>query len=135
MAAGGFAEPVSNHLAFGNRKRKILSLQEYSLLSWRSVANLFPQTPLVADMLQQADLVGFGSLPIVLSAVFFTGAALALNSATTLSRFGATTVIGQLVFDWHRAGTRAGARRTGGGGAELVRDGERTWFHDRYGAN
>jgi phospholipid/cholesterol/gamma-HCH transport system permease protein len=42
-------------------------------------------------------LVGFGSLPIVLSACFFTGAALALNSATTLSRFGAQTVIGQLV--------------------------------------
>jgi len=48
-------------------------------------------------MVQQADLVGFGSLPIVLSACFFTGAALALNSATTLSRFGAQTVIGQLV--------------------------------------
>jgi phospholipid/cholesterol/gamma-HCH transport system permease protein len=38
-----------------------------------------------------------GSLPIVLSACFFTGAALALNSATTLSRFGALTVTGQLV--------------------------------------
>jgi phospholipid/cholesterol/gamma-HCH transport system permease protein len=47
--------------------------------------------------MQQADFIGFGSLPIVLAAVFFTGAALALNSASTLSRFGATTLIGQLV--------------------------------------
>ena len=48
-------------------------------------------------MAQQADVIGFGSLPIVLAACFFTGAALALNSATTLSRFGAQAVIGQLV--------------------------------------
>src|SRR5258707_5329907 len=78
-------------------KKKLLSLQEYSLLAAQPVANLFRKPLYVADMLQQADLIGFGSLPIVLSAVFFTGAALALNSATTLSRFGATTVIGQLV--------------------------------------
>src|SRR5437016_12691178 len=48
-------------------------------------------------MIQQADLIGFGSLPIVLAACFFTGAALALNSASTLSRFGALSLIGQLV--------------------------------------
>jgi len=39
------------------------------------------------------DLIGFGSLPIVLAACFFTGAALALNSATTLTRFGALTLV------------------------------------------
>ena len=78
-------------------RNKIASLQEYSLLAAQSVANLF-RTPLyVADAIQQADLIGFGSLPIVLASVFFTGAALALNSATTLSRFGAETVVGQLV--------------------------------------
>src|SRR5207247_9303138 len=44
-----------------------------------------------------AYLIGFGSLPTVLAACFFTGAALALNSATTLTRFGALTLIGQLV--------------------------------------
>ena len=35
-------------------------------------------------MVQQADLIGFGSISIVLSACFFIGVALALNSATTL---------------------------------------------------
>ena len=78
-------------------KRKIASLQEYSLLASQSVGNLFRRPLYVADAIQQADLIGFGSLPIVLASVFFTGAALALNSATTLSRFGAETVIGQLV--------------------------------------
>jgi ABC-type transporter Mla maintaining outer membrane lipid asymmetry permease subunit MlaE len=36
-------------------------------------------------MVQQADLIGFGSLPVVLASVFFTGVALALNSATTFA--------------------------------------------------
>jgi phospholipid/cholesterol/gamma-HCH transport system permease protein len=78
-------------------KRKVLSLQEYVLLSARAVTNLFRRPVYVADMIQQADLLGVGSIPIVLASVFFTGAALALNSDTVLSRFGATTLIGQLV--------------------------------------
>jgi phospholipid/cholesterol/gamma-HCH transport system permease protein len=78
-------------------KEKVLSVQEYSLLAWRSIANLFGHPRYLADTLQQADLIGFGSLPIVLAACFFTGAALALNSASSLSRFGAISVIGQLV--------------------------------------
>jgi phospholipid/cholesterol/gamma-HCH transport system permease protein len=78
-------------------KEKIKSVQDYTLLSIRSLGNLFTPPRYMADTLQQADLIGVGSLPIVLAAVFFTGAALALNSATTLSRFGAQTVIGQLV--------------------------------------
>ena len=78
-------------------KQKLLSVQEYSLLSVQAIANLFRRPRYFADMTQQADLIGFGSLPIVLAACFFTGAALALNSAATLKRFGALTLIGQLV--------------------------------------
>ena len=78
-------------------KEKVKSIQDYALLAARSVGNLLKRPLYVADMIQQADLIGFGSLPIVLAACFFTGAALALNSASTLDRFGAMTVIGQLV--------------------------------------
>jgi phospholipid/cholesterol/gamma-HCH transport system permease protein len=78
-------------------KQKLLSVQEYALLSIQSIANLSRRPRYFADMTQQADLIGFGSLPIVLAACFFTGAALALNSAATLKRFGALTLIGQLV--------------------------------------
>lgn len=78
-------------------KSKVLAVQEYSLLAWRSITNVFGHPRYLADTLQQADLIGFGSLPIVLAACFFTGAALALNSASSLSRFGAISVIGQLV--------------------------------------
>ena len=78
-------------------KSKVLAVQDYSLLAWRSIVNLFSRPRYFSDALHQADLIGFGSLPIVLAACFFTGAALALNSASSLSRFGAINVIGQLV--------------------------------------
>jgi phospholipid/cholesterol/gamma-HCH transport system permease protein len=97
MAAGDFLSSIELASPTDFAKRKIQSLQDYSILAGESVANLFRAPRYVADMVQQMDLIGFGSLPIVLASVFFTGAALALNSATTLSRFGATTVIGQLV--------------------------------------
>ncbi len=95
MADGDLTIEFTSPLEFA--KKKVASIQEYSLLAAQSVANLFRRPLYIADMMQQADLIGFGSLPIVLASVFFTGAALALNSATTLSRFGAETVVGQLV--------------------------------------
>src|SRR6267378_2926126 len=97
MAAGDFLSSIELISPTEFAKKKIQSLQDYSILAAESVANLFRRPRYAADMMQQMDLIGFGSLPIVLASVFFTGAALALNSATTLSRFGATTVIGQLV--------------------------------------
>jgi phospholipid/cholesterol/gamma-HCH transport system permease protein len=97
MAAGDFLSSIELISPTDFAKRKIQSLQDYSILAAQSVANLFRKPRYVADMVQQMDMIGFGSMPIVLASVFFTGAALALNSATTLSRFGATTVIGQLV--------------------------------------
>ncbi|MBV8893020.1 MAG: ABC transporter permease [Acidobacteria bacterium] len=78
-------------------KEKVQSVQDYVLLAVRSVANLFRSPRYFGDAVQQADIIGVGSLPIVLAACFFTGAALALNTAKSLGRFGALTLIGQLV--------------------------------------
>jgi len=78
-------------------KNKIESVQEYTFLSARALGNLFKRPIYTADMIQQADFIGFGSMSIVLSSCFFIGVALALNSATTLGRFGAQTLIGELV--------------------------------------
>jgi phospholipid/cholesterol/gamma-HCH transport system permease protein len=78
-------------------KGKVASVQEYTFLAGRSLVNVFKRPIYTGDMVQQADLIGFGSMSIVLSACFFIGVALALNSATTLGRFGARTLIGELV--------------------------------------
>jgi len=78
-------------------KQSVLAVQNYSLLAWRSIANIFGHPRYVADTLLQADMIGVGSLPIVVLTGFFTGAVLALQGANTLQRFGSLSLIGQLV--------------------------------------
>jgi phospholipid/cholesterol/gamma-HCH transport system permease protein len=78
-------------------RETVQTVQDYSLLAGQSIANLFRYPRYFADMLQQADLIGVGSLPIVVLTGFFTGAVLALNSANTLQRFGSLSLLGQLV--------------------------------------
>jgi phospholipid/cholesterol/gamma-HCH transport system permease protein len=78
-------------------KGMVLAIQEYWELATRSVLNLFRRPRYVADTLQQMDLIGVGSLPIVVLTGFFTGAVLALQGANTLQRFGSLSLIGQLV--------------------------------------
>src|SRR5580692_8071043 len=78
-------------------KDLVQAVQDYSVLAGRSMSNLFRQPRYFADMIQQADLIGVGSLPIVVLTGLSIGAELALNSANTLQRFGSLSLIGQLV--------------------------------------
>jgi phospholipid/cholesterol/gamma-HCH transport system permease protein len=78
-------------------KQRVLAVQEFAILSLRSATNIFRRPLYVSDILIQADLIGFGSLPIVILTGFFTGGVLALQSASALSQFGATGITGQLV--------------------------------------
>jgi phospholipid/cholesterol/gamma-HCH transport system permease protein len=78
-------------------KQKILAVQEYAVIAARSIGNVFTAPRYLGDTTQQADLIGVGSLPIVILCGFFTGGALAQNSGSTLQRFGSLSLIGQLV--------------------------------------
>ncbi len=78
-------------------KDYVLAVQEYTLLALRSVSNIFRHPRYITDTLIQADLIGVGSVPIVVLTGFFTGAVLALQSANSLARFGALSLTGQLV--------------------------------------
>jgi phospholipid/cholesterol/gamma-HCH transport system permease protein len=78
-------------------REKVLAVQEYSLLSWTALINIFRRPFYWVDLYTQADLIGVGSVPIVILTGFFTGGVLALNSATTLAQFGAKAVTGELV--------------------------------------
>jgi phospholipid/cholesterol/gamma-HCH transport system permease protein len=78
-------------------KDVVQAVQDYTILAWRSIAGLFRQPRYAADIIQQADLIGVGSLPIVVLTGLFTGGVLALNSAHTLEKFGSLSLIGQLV--------------------------------------
>ena len=78
-------------------KQIVLTVQDYSLFAFRAVMNLFSRPIYWVDMLMQAEIIGVGSAAIVLLAGFFTGAVLAVQSATTLAEFGATAVTGRFV--------------------------------------
>jgi len=78
-------------------KEKVQAVQDYAILAGQSLANLFRYPRYFGDMVQQADLIGFGSLPVVVLTGGFTGAVLTLNSANSLQRFGSLSLLGQLV--------------------------------------
>jgi phospholipid/cholesterol/gamma-HCH transport system permease protein len=78
-------------------KQKIASIQDYSVLSWHAITNIFSRPRYWADIFTQMDSIGFGSLPIIVLTGFFTGCVLALQSATSLQEFGAVSMTGSLV--------------------------------------
>lgn len=78
-------------------KEQIFTVQSYALFCAQALANLFRRPLYLADMVLQGDLIGVGSLPIVVLTGFFTGAVLALQAANTLERFGSIDLVGQLV--------------------------------------
>jgi phospholipid/cholesterol/gamma-HCH transport system permease protein len=78
-------------------KQTVLTVQDYSLFAARAFMNLWTEPRYWPEFLMQSDIIGFGSAAIVLLSGFFTGGVLALQSAATLSQFGATAVTGQFV--------------------------------------
>jgi phospholipid/cholesterol/gamma-HCH transport system permease protein len=78
-------------------KNAALEVQEYVRLV-SSAFRGFVTPPIYRhDIVEQFDVIGFGSLTVVLMTGLFTGAALALNSGQTLDQFGARPVVGRLV--------------------------------------
>ncbi|HEU5341400.1 ABC transporter permease [Edaphobacter sp.] len=78
-------------------KEKIAAIQDYALLSWHAVINIFSGPRYWADIFTQMDSIGVGSMPIVVLTGFFTGCVLALQSATSLQEFGSVSLTGNLV--------------------------------------
>jgi phospholipid/cholesterol/gamma-HCH transport system permease protein len=90
------AATVTGALSDG-AKRWILHVQEYSQLSARSVSSLFSPPYYVSDVLDQMDIIGVGSLPIVLLTGFFIGAVMVLQTAAQFERFGQTALTADVV--------------------------------------
>src|SRR5580692_3930742 len=78
-------------------KQTIASIQDYSILCWRAITNLFSRPRYWADIYTQMDSIGVGSTPIIVLTGFFTGCVLALQSATSLQAFGSVSLTGSLV--------------------------------------
>src|SRR5579863_4855758 len=78
-------------------KNIVGTVQAYSIFAYRGATNIFRPPVYWPDFLVQSDIIGFGSASIVLLSGFFTGGVLALQSAATLSEFGATAMTGRFV--------------------------------------
>ena len=78
-------------------KAAVKEVQELSFLVAKVFAGIFRRPFYARDILTQMDIVGVGSLTVVLLTGFFTGAVLALQTSKSLSTFGAVSMTGGLV--------------------------------------
>jgi phospholipid/cholesterol/gamma-HCH transport system permease protein len=78
-------------------KKAALEVQEYVYLVRAAVYGVFSRPFYYHDVVEQFDVIGVGSITVVLLTGFFTGAALASQSGLTLDQFGARPVVGRLV--------------------------------------
>ncbi len=73
------------------------AFQDFLLLAGRSFANIFQRPHYWDDVAIQMDIIGFGSLPIVILTGFFSGAIIALQMARALNTYGASSEVGAIV--------------------------------------
>jgi phospholipid/cholesterol/gamma-HCH transport system permease protein len=78
-------------------KRGLAGVQGYALLSVRALTNLVPGPVYTQDIVQQMDLIGVGSLPIILLCGLFIGAVTVLQTGSQFTRFGQTALTGDVV--------------------------------------
>jgi len=78
-------------------KLRIQHVQDYSILAMQSITNLFSPPYYWSDILEQMDIIGVGSLPIVVLTGFFIGAVMVLQTAAQFIRFGQTALTADAV--------------------------------------
>jgi phospholipid/cholesterol/gamma-HCH transport system permease protein len=78
-------------------KNWLASIQDYTLMASRALANVATAPRYLQDLLDQMDDIGVGSLPIVLVSGFFIGAVMVLQTGSQFVRFGQTALTGDIV--------------------------------------
>ena len=81
----------------GSVKQRLFELQEFTLMSTRALSNLLTSPRYLSDTIDQMDVIGVGSLPIVILTGFFIGAVMVLQTAAQFERFGETVLTGDVV--------------------------------------
>ena len=78
-------------------KAGLLEVQEYLRMVGRAGRALVTRPFYYRDVVEQFDIIGVGSMTVVLLTGMFTGMVLALQSGFTLDQFGARSMVGRLV--------------------------------------
>jgi phospholipid/cholesterol/gamma-HCH transport system permease protein len=90
-------QPPSHGVLTRSVMQGLLSFQNYAELTARAMVSVFTPPHYVGDLLEQMDIIGVGSLPVVLITGFFIGAVMVLQTATQFARFGQTSLTGDAV--------------------------------------
>lgn len=75
----------------------LFELQEISLLLWNGFKGLFRGPRYFPEIVRQMDVIGVGSIPIIILTGFFTGGVLVLQTYPTLEYYGIQTESGRSV--------------------------------------
>lgn len=78
-------------------RKFLFELQEITLMIWSVLVGMTKSPRYFKELFQQMDLVGVGSIPIILLTGFFTGGVLTLQSYPTLAYYGGQNETGMLV--------------------------------------
>jgi phospholipid/cholesterol/gamma-HCH transport system permease protein len=78
-------------------KEFVLAAQDFFLLSGRALGNIFRRPHYADDVFMQMDIIGVGSLPIVIPTGFLSGAVMALQMSRALQDYGQVEKTGTLV--------------------------------------
>src|ERR1700691_480938 len=78
-------------------KEPFIAIQEFYLLTGRALGNVAARPHYGDDIVAQMDLIGVGSLPIVILTGLFAGAVMALQMSRALQQYGQVDQTGTLV--------------------------------------
>lgn len=78
-------------------KARAFAVQDYCLLVARSVKSAFAANRYFSDLIEQMDIIGVGSLRIVMVALTCVGGVVVLNAAGQFRRFGETSLTADAV--------------------------------------
>ena len=78
-------------------KGPFIAIQDFFVLTGRALANVVARPHYGDDIVMQMDLIGVGSLPIVILTGFFAGAVMALQMSRALATYGQVEQTGTLV--------------------------------------
>lgn len=93
MLASGDAEVG----LFDFLKPPVAAIQDFYTLAGRAFLNVFRRPHYPDDVILQMDVIGVGSLPIVILTGFFSGFVITMQMSRALSQYGATGQVGQIV--------------------------------------
>ena len=78
-------------------KPPVAAFQDFYILVGRALRNVFRSPHYTDDIIIQMDIIGVGSLPIVVLTGFFSGVVITMQMSRALNQYGAVGQVGQIV--------------------------------------